>query len=98
MDRPMKQKKPSLAAQAAAREVRLPEFPKQLLDELVKGPMSAEEVEDLVSAFNRAVVERATEAELGLHLGYEPGQAKPAARSDERNGTSSKTLITPRGL
>lgn len=98
MDMPMKQKKPPLAAQAAARDARLPKLPRELLDELVKGPMSAAEVEDLVSAFNRAVVQRATEAELGLHLGYEPGQVKPAAQADERNGTSSKALITSRGL
>lgn len=98
MDMPMKQKKPSLAAQAAARDTRLPQLPDQLLKELVKGPMTAEEVEDLVSAFSRAVVQRATEAELGLHLGYELGQGKPAVQSDERNGTSAKTLITSRGL
>ena len=62
---PMK-KRLSMAAQATEREARLPELPERLLDELVNGPMTAEEVEDLVSAFNRAVVERAMAAEIGI--------------------------------
>ncbi len=48
MDMPMKKKR-TLASQAAARGP-LPELPKELLDELVKGPMTAGEVQDLMRA------------------------------------------------
>ncbi len=75
MDMPMKKKR-TLASQAAARGP-LPELPKELLDELVKGPMTAGEVQDLMLAFNKALIERAMGAEMNHHLGYPPGAAKP---------------------
>ncbi|MGE4370442.1 MAG: IS256 family transposase, partial [Burkholderiaceae bacterium] len=43
----MKKKKRTVAAQAAARGP-LPDLPTELLDELVKGPMTASEVQDLM--------------------------------------------------
>ena len=58
MDMPVKHKKPSIAAQAAAREARLPKLPENLPDGLVDRPMSAMEVEDLIDAFGKAVIER----------------------------------------
>ena len=79
MDMPMKKKRQT-ARQAAAGP--LPELPKELLDQLVKGPMTPAEVQDLMLAFNKAVIERAMGAEMNLHLGYPPGQ--PAARSGQR--------------
>src|SRR5690606_6458836 len=94
MDMPMKKKR-TVAAQAAARGP-LPELPKELLDELVKGPMTPSEVQDLMLAFNKAVIERAMGAEMNLHLGYPPGQPKPG-QVNERNGASGKTVITDRG-
>ncbi|VWC52537.1 transposase, mutator family [Burkholderia aenigmatica] len=75
----------------------LPEPPKELLDQLVKGPMTPAEVQDLMLAFNKAVIERATGAEMNLHLGYPPGQPKPPGQANERNGASGKTVITDRG-
>ncbi len=68
MDMPMKKKR-TVASQAAARGP-LPELPKALLDELVKGPMTPTEVQDLMLAFNKAIIERAMGAEMNLHLGY----------------------------
>ncbi|MGF6466466.1 hypothetical protein QFZ89_001624 [Paraburkholderia youngii] len=79
MDMPMKKKR-TVAAQAAARGP-LPELPKALLDDLVKGHMTRAEVQDLMLAFNKAVIERAMGAEMNLHLGYPRGQSKPAARA-----------------
>ncbi|CAG9220164.1 hypothetical protein BVI2075_750008 [Burkholderia vietnamiensis] len=76
MDMPMKKKRQTVARQAAARGP-LPELPKELLDQLVKGPMTPAEVQDLMLAFNKAVIERAMGAEMNLHLGYRPGQSKP---------------------
>lgn len=75
----------------------LPELPKELLDQLVKGPMTPTEVQDLMLAFNKAVIERAMDAEMNLHLGYPSGQSKPAGQANERNGASGKTVITDRG-
>lgn len=96
MDMPMKKKRQTVARQAAARGP-LPELPKELLDQLVKGPMTPAEVQDLMLAFNKAVIERAMGAEMNLHLGYPPGQSKPPGQANERNGASGKTVITDRG-
>lgn len=96
MDMPMKKKRQTVARQAAASGP-LPELPKELLDQLVKGPMTPAEVQDLMLAFNKAVIERAMGAEMNLHLGYRPGQSKPPGQANERNGASGKTVITDRG-
>jgi len=96
MDMPMKKKRQTVARQAAVRGP-LPELPKELLDQLVKGPMSPAEVQDLMLAFNKAVIERAMGAEMNLHLGYPPGRPKPPGQDNERNGASGKTVITDRG-
>ncbi|WP_425102613.1 IS256 family transposase [Burkholderia ambifaria] len=93
---PMKKKRQTVARQAAARGP-LPELPKELLDQLVKGPMSPAEVQDLMLAFNKAVIERAMGAEMNLHLGYPPGRPKPPGQDNERDGASGKTVITDRG-
>ena len=96
MDMPMKKKRQTVARQAAARGT-LPELPKELLDQLVKGPMTPTEVQDLMLAFNKAIIERAMGAEMNLHLGYPSGQSKPTGQANERNGASGKTVITDRG-
>jgi transposase-like protein len=95
MDMPMKKKR-TIAAQAACRGP-LPELPQALIDELVKGPMTPGEVQDLMLAFNKAVIERAMGAEMNLHLGYRTGEAKPPEQTNERNGASGKTIITDHG-
>jgi putative transposase len=96
MDMPIMKKKRTAASQAAARGP-LPELPEALLDELVKGPMTPAEVQDLMLAFNKALIERAMGAEMNMHLGYQPGQLKPSGQTNERNGASGKTVITERG-
>ena len=78
MDMPMKKKRQTVARQAAARGP-LPEL-QELLDQLVKGPMTPAEVQDLMLAFNKAVIERAMGAEMNLHLGYPPGQPSRSVR------------------
>lgn len=96
MDMPMKKRR-TIAAQAAAR-CPLPEFPSALLNELIKGPMSPSQVQDLIFAFNEAIIERAMNAEMDLHLGYPPGQDnKPVELANERNGVSGKTILTEHG-
>ena len=96
MDMPIMKKKRTVAGQAAARGP-LPALPEGLLDELVKGPMTSTEVQDLMLAFNKAIIERAMGAEMNMHLGYPPGQPKPDGQANERNGASGKTVITERG-
>lgn len=75
----------------------LPSIPKELLDQLVKGPMSAEAVEAASAAFKKALIERVLGAELTHHLGYPPGAERPEAESNHRNGVSAKTVLTGGG-
>jgi len=96
MDVPIMKKRRTVASQAAARGP-LPALPEALLDELVKGPMTPAEVQDLMLAFNKALIERAMGAEMSMHLGYRPGQPRPSEQTNERNGASGKTVITERG-
>ena len=74
----------------------LPSIPKELIDQFVSGPMSAEAVNAASMAFKKALIERALGAELGHHLGYPAGAAKPEEASNHRNGTSAKTVLTGR--
>lgn len=91
-----KRKRNSIAAQAAAQGP-LPELPPELMDQLVKGPMTPSEVKSLMLAFNKALIQRAMNAELSHHLGYKPGQDKPEGQTNERNGASGKTVLTEHG-
>ena len=80
-------KKPSL----------LPTIPKELIDQLVDGPMTAEAVNAATMAFKKALIERALSAELSYHLGYAPGADKPEGSDNHRNGVSGKTILTEDG-
>ena len=85
-------------AAIAARSAALPSIPKELLDQFVSdGPMTGAEVNAASMAFKKALIERALGAELGHHLGYPNGQAKPETTSNKRNGTSGKTVMTEEG-
>jgi transposase-like protein len=75
----------------------LPAIPKELIDQFVKGPMSAEAVQAASMAFKKALIERALGAELSHHLGYSPGTAKPEDALNHRNGTTGKTVQTEDG-
>jgi putative transposase len=74
-----------------------PQIPAELLDSLVKGPMSAEAVADVMGRFKKALMERVLEGEMSHHLGYSPGGAKPEESSNHRNGRSGKTVLTDTG-
>jgi len=75
----------------------LPAIPAELVDHFVKGPMTAEAVQDLSMAFKKALIERALGAELGHHLGYPAGGERPEQATNQRNGKSSKTVLTDDG-
>ncbi|MDM0053361.1 IS256 family transposase [Variovorax sp. J22R115] len=91
----MPSRKTTKAAAAAA--AALPSIPKELIDQFVKGPMSAEAVQAASMAFKKALIERALGAELSHHLGYPPGATKAEDASNHRNGASGKTVLTEDG-
>ena len=68
---PSKIRPAALAASNAA----LPHIPKELLDQLVQGLMTAQVVNAAGVAFKKALIERALGAEMGHHLGYGAGAA-----------------------
>lgn len=55
MDLPTKKR--TIAAPAAGRGP-LPKLPEDLIDPLIKGPMTPREVQDLMLSFNKAISER----------------------------------------
>ena len=72
-------------------------IPPELLDRLVQGPMTPEEVQAICLDFKKALIERAMGAELSHHLGYRPGEARPDGQDNHRNGTTAKTVLTDDG-
>jgi len=90
-----KPRKTTLAAQVAA--AAMPSIPSELMDEFVRGPMSAEAVNAATLAFKKALIERALNAEMNHHLGYAPGTDKPEGATNHRNGKSGKTVLTDDG-
>lgn len=75
----------------------LPIIPKELIDQMVSGPMDAEAVNAASMAFKKALIERILGAELSHHLGYPPGAEKPGGTGNHRNGATRKTVLTEGG-
>ena len=88
---------PSETKRAPVAKAALPQIPKELSDQFVTGPMSAEAVNAASVAFKKALIERAMGGELSHHLGYPPGTAKPEDATNHRNGRSGKTVLTNDG-
>ena len=88
---PSKLNRPKKAAPA------LPAIPQELLDQFGQGAMTAEAINAASMAFKKALIERALGAELSHHLGYPPGATKPDETANQRNGKSSKTVLTQDG-
>ena len=76
------------------------DVPEEVLDHFAgpARPMSAADVETVMRRFKKALVERMLGGELTHHLGYPPGAAKPPDTTNQRNGTSPKTVVTDAGL
>ncbi len=94
MDMPTKKR--TLAGQAAERGP-LPSIPPELIEQLVQGPMTPSEAQDLFLSLQKAVIERLMNAEMSQHLGYKAGEDKPDGQTNERNGASGKTVLTDKG-
>lgn len=75
----------------------LPIIPKELIDPMVSGPMSAEAVNAASISFKKALIERILGAELSHRLGYPPGAERPGEAGNHRNGKSGKTVLTEDG-
>jgi putative transposase len=82
---------------AASGKAALPQLSQQMLEELIAGPVTKEQFNDIFENFKKAFIERAMGAEMSQHLGYGPGQDKPEGVTNCRNGTSAKTVMTDSG-
>ena len=82
---------------ATADQAALPPIPAELLEQLIPGPVTPGQLEDVFQRFKKAFIERALGAEMSQHLGYAPGQAKPEGTANHRNGNSAKTVLTDTG-
>ena len=82
---------------ATADKTALPRIPAKLLEQLIPGPVTPGQLEDIFQQFKKAFIERALGAEMSHHLGYAPGQAKPDGAVNHRNGKSAKRVLTDTG-
>jgi transposase-like protein len=74
-----------------------PAFDPAALDALIGDARTADDVDALFRQMKKALMERILGAELTHHLGYAPGEPKPAAQPNHRNGTTPKTVVTDDG-
>jgi len=82
----------------AARSAEVPfQIDKDVLEQLIPGPMSAAGVESIFQQLKKALLERALNAELTHHLGYAKGEAPSEKGPNHRNGSSAKTVLTDEG-
>src|ERR1700744_569349 len=75
----------------------LPAIPAALLGQFGNGTMTADAINAATLALKKALIERALGGEMNHHLGYPPGAIKPAAVTNQRNGTGAKTVLTEDG-
>ena len=83
-----------------ASDLDCPDLPDELIDELLAGARTPEEItgpDGLLQRLTKRLVERALAAELTDHLGYEHGAAPPGGVGNARNGMTPKTIHTDHG-
>ena len=76
------------------------ELSDELLDALLSGASTAQEIagpDGLRGQLTRRLLNRALEAELSEHRGYEAGQAPPGGSGNARYGKPGKTILTEQG-
>ena len=88
---------PRKSTTATADKAALPQISAELLEQLIPGPVTPGQFEDIFAHFKKAFIERALGAEMSHHLGYAPGQYKPEGGANHRNGVSTKTVLTDTG-
>lgn len=75
-------------------------IPKELLDQLLAGYQGPEDLLGQQGLFKRltaALVNRAMEAELTHHLGYQAGEKAPESQPNRRNGKGRKRVRSDQG-
>ena len=75
------------------------QIPDELLEQLLEDYEKPEDLlgsEGLLASLQKAVMERALEAELTAHLGYDRHAAAGRGSGNSRNGHGSKTVLTDR--
>jgi putative transposase len=78
---------------ASSSQLAQPQISAQLLEELIPGPVTKEQFENIFQNFKRAFIERALNAEMSHHLGYTSGQVKPEGATNHPNGSSPKVVL-----
>ena len=76
------------------------EIADEVLDALLAGAQTAEQIagpDGVLAQLTRRLLNRALEAELTAHLGYEAGRASRGGAGNSRNGKPHKTVITDQG-
>lgn len=76
------------------------EIKEELIDELIKGYQSPEEIlgeRGLLKQLTKAVLERCLQGEMTHHLGYGKHEAKGKNSGNSRNGSSKKTIVGEQG-
>ena len=68
-----------------------------LIAQLAGDATTLAEVEALFRQMKKQLLERMLRGELTHHLGYEPGDEKPAGQANHRNGASPKRVLTEDG-
>src|SRR4029078_9015668 len=77
-----------------------PPIPKELIDELLKGYKGPQDLlgeDGLFKRLTAALVNRAMDAELTHHLGYDVGQKGPEGQQNRRHGKGRKQVRTEHG-
>ena len=88
---------PRTTKAAAAAKTEKPQIPAELLEQLIPGPVTPAEFEDIFQRFKKAFMEKALGAEMTQHLGYKAGEAKPEGTTNHRNGRGRKSVLTDSG-
>lgn len=74
-----------------------PEFDPEAVDALLGGRTTMVELDELFRQMKKTLMEKVLRGELTHHLGYGPGEEKPAGQDNHRNGSTPKTVLTEDG-
>ena len=88
---------PSRSKKVAREVARLPSIPKELVSLFLTGPMTGEAINAGGLALKKALAEASLNAELSHHLGYEAGADRPELVTNQRNGSTAKSVLTGDG-
>jgi putative transposase len=72
----------------------------EVIDDLLAGARTEEKIVGsggVLAQLTKRLLERALQAELSAHLGYEPYREPPGGLGNTRNGSTAKTLATEHG-